>query len=97
MLLGGHGNVSVTANVAPGAMHELCMAAIAGDAKRAAQIHLKLLPLHKQLFVEPNPIPVKWALARMGRCGSTLRLPLTPMSESLQPALERALADAGVL
>jgi 4-hydroxy-tetrahydrodipicolinate synthase len=78
-------------------MHELCMAAIAGDAKRAAEIHMKLLPLHRQLFVEPNPIPVKWALARMGRCGGALRLPLTPMSESLQAPLEQALRDAGVL
>lgn len=97
MLLGGHGNVSVTANVAPRAMHELCMAAIAGDARRAAELHLKLLPLHKQLFSEPNPIPVKWALARMGRCGPALRLPLVPMSEALQPALEQALRDAGAL
>jgi 4-hydroxy-tetrahydrodipicolinate synthase len=97
MLLGGQGNVSVTANVAPRAMHELCMAAIAGDAKRATEIHMKLLPLHKQLFVEPNPIPVKWALARMGRCGSTLRLPLTPLSDAARPALEQALRDAGVL
>jgi 4-hydroxy-tetrahydrodipicolinate synthase len=97
MLLGGHGNVSVTANVAPRAMHELCTAAIAGDAKRAVEIHMRLLSLHKQLFVEPNPIPVKWALARMGRCGGALRLPLVPMSESLHGALERALQDAGVL
>jgi 4-hydroxy-tetrahydrodipicolinate synthase len=97
MLLGGQGNVSVTANIAPRAMHELCMAAIAGDAKRAAEIHMKLLPLHRQLFVEPNPIPVKWALARMGRCGGALRLPLTPMSESLQAPLEQAQRDAGVL
>jgi 4-hydroxy-tetrahydrodipicolinate synthase len=97
MLLGGQGNVSVTANVAPRAMHELCMAAIAGDAKRAAELHLKLLPLHRQLFVEPNPIPVKWALARMGRCGGALRLPLTPMSDALHRALEQALRDAGAL
>jgi 4-hydroxy-tetrahydrodipicolinate synthase len=97
MLLGGQGNVSVTANVAPRAMHELCMAAIAGDAKRATEIHMKLLPLHKQLFVEPNPIPVKWALARMGLCGSALRLPLTPLSDAARPALEQALRDAGVL
>jgi 4-hydroxy-tetrahydrodipicolinate synthase len=97
MLLGGQGNVSVTANVAPRAMHELCMAAIAGDARRAAEIHMKLLPLHKQLFVEPNPIPVKWALARMGRCGGTLRLPLTPLTDAAQPALEQALREAGAL
>jgi 4-hydroxy-tetrahydrodipicolinate synthase len=97
MLLGGQGNVSVTANVAPRAMHELCMAAIAGDAKRAVELHMRLLPLHKQLFVEPNPIPVKWALSRMGRCSPALRLPLTPLSEAAQPALEQALRDAGVL
>jgi 4-hydroxy-tetrahydrodipicolinate synthase len=97
MLLGGHGNVSVTANVAPRAMHELCMAAIAGDAKRAAELHMKLLPLHRLLFVEPNPIPVKWALARMGRCGGALRLPLTPMTDALQGPLEQALRDAGAL
>jgi 4-hydroxy-tetrahydrodipicolinate synthase len=97
MLLGGHGNVSVTANVAPRAMHELCMAAVAGDAKRAAEIHLKLLPLHKQLFCEPNPIPVKWALQRLGRCGGTLRSPMTPLSAALQPVVEQALRDAGLL
>ncbi|KQW66277.1 MULTISPECIES: 4-hydroxy-tetrahydrodipicolinate synthase [unclassified Methylibium] len=97
MLLGGHGNVSVTANVAPRAMHELCVAAMAGDAKRAAEIHLKLLPVHKQLFCEPNPIPVKWALQRMGRCGGALRLPLTPLSATLQPAVEQSLRDAGLL
>ncbi|WP_428422966.1 4-hydroxy-tetrahydrodipicolinate synthase [Methylibium sp.] len=97
MLLGGHGNVSVTANVAPRAMHALCVAAMAGDAKRAAEIHLKLLPVHKQLFCEPNPIPVKWALQRMGRCGGTLRLPLTPLSAGQQPAVEQSLREAGLL
>ncbi len=97
MLLGGHGNVSVTANVAPRAMHELCMAAIGGDVKRATEIHLRLLPLHKQLFCEPNPIPVKWALQRLGRCGGTLRLPLTPLSAALEPVVEQSLRDAGLL
>ncbi len=97
MLLGGQGNVSVTANVAPRAMHELCVAAVAGDARRAAEIHLKLLPLHKQLFCEPNPIPVKWALARMGRCGPALRLPLTPLDAALHASVEQALRDGGVL
>jgi 4-hydroxy-tetrahydrodipicolinate synthase len=97
MLLGGHGNVSVTANVAPRAMAELCKAAIAGDARRASEIHLKLLALHKQLFVEPNPIPVKWAMARLGLCGPALRLPMVAMSESLQAPLEAALRDAGLL
>jgi len=97
MLLGGHGNVSVTANVAPRAMHDLCMAAIKGDAKRAVELHMQLLPLHKQLFCEPNPIPVKWALARMGRIGGALRLPLTPLGDAAQKAVEQALRDSGVL
>jgi 4-hydroxy-tetrahydrodipicolinate synthase len=97
MLLGGHGNVSVTANVAPRAMAELCRAAIAGDARRASEIHLKLLALHKQLFAEPNPIPVKWAMARMGRCGAALRLPLVPLSEPLRVPLEAAMTEAGLL
>jgi 4-hydroxy-tetrahydrodipicolinate synthase len=97
MLLGGHGNVSVTANVAPRAMAELCAAAMAGDARRAAAIHLKLLALHKALFVEANPIPVKWALARMGRIGPTLRLPLVTLSDEHHAALEAALREAGAL
>ena len=97
MLLGGHGNVSVTANVAPRAMAELCLAAMAGDAKQASAIHLKLLALHKLLFAEANPIPVKWALARMGRCGPALRLPLVGLSEALHAPLEQALREAGLL
>lgn len=97
MLLGGHGNVSVTANVAPRAMHELCMAAVAGDAKRAAAIHMKLLPLHKQLFCEPNPIPVKWALERLGRCRASLRAPLTPLGADGRAAVEQALIESGLL
>jgi 4-hydroxy-tetrahydrodipicolinate synthase len=97
MLLGGHGNVSVTANVAPRAMAELCRAAIAGDARHAREIHLKLLALHKQLFAEANPIPVKWALARMGRCGPALRLPLVGLSEALHAPLEQAMREAGLL
>lgn len=97
MLLGGQGNVSVTANVAPRLMHELCIAAVNGDAPRARALHLQLLPLHKQLFCEPNPIPVKWALNRMGRCGPALRLPLTPLDAALQPVVEKALRDSGVL
>ena len=97
MLAGGHGNISVTANVAPRAMAELCKAAMAGDARRAVELHMQLLPLHKQLFVEPNPIPVKWALARLGRCGGALRLPLTGLSEAAQPLVEQALRDSGLL
>jgi 4-hydroxy-tetrahydrodipicolinate synthase len=97
MLLGGHGNISVTANVAPRAMAELCAAAIGGDGKRAAEIHLKLLALHRQLFVEANPIPVKWAMARMGLAGPTLRLPLVPLSDAHHASLEAALREAGAL
>jgi 4-hydroxy-tetrahydrodipicolinate synthase len=97
MLCGGHGNISVTANVAPRAMHELCVAAMGGDAKRAMEIQFKLMPLHKQLFIEPNPIPVKWAMQRMGRCGGALRLPMTPLTPANQPVVEAALRAAGVL
>jgi 4-hydroxy-tetrahydrodipicolinate synthase len=97
MLLGGQGNVSVTANVAPRAMAELCRAAMAGEARRAAEIHFKLLALHKQLFVEANPIPVKWAVSRLGHCGPALRLPLVPLSQAHHAPLEAALRDAGVL
>jgi 4-hydroxy-tetrahydrodipicolinate synthase len=97
MLCGGHGNVSVTANVAPRLMHELCIAAIAGNVARAMEIQLQLLPLHKALFVESNPIPVKWATARMGHCGPALRLPLTPLTAASQPAVERALAQCGLV
>ncbi|MEX8517107.1 MAG: 4-hydroxy-tetrahydrodipicolinate synthase [Leptothrix sp. (in: b-proteobacteria)] len=97
MLLGGSGNVSVTANVAPRAMADLCRAAIAGDAKTAREIHFKLLPLHKWLFAEPNPVPVKWAMQRLGLCGGALRLPMVPMSASLVPTLEAAMRDSGLL
>jgi len=97
MLLGGHGNVSVTANVAPRAMHELCIAAMAGDAKTAAALHLKLLPLHKFLFVEPSPAPTKWAMARLGLCGTALRLPITPLTEAGQRAVEQAMRESGLL
>jgi 4-hydroxy-tetrahydrodipicolinate synthase len=97
MLCGGHGNVSVTANVAPRLMHALCEAAIAGNVTRAMEIQLQLLPLHKALFVESNPIPVKWAVARVGHCGPALRLPLTPLTTASQPAVERALAECGLV
>ena len=97
MLCGGHGNVSVTANVAPRLMHELCRAAIAGDAKRAMEIQFKLMPLHKNLFVEANPISVKWAVARMNLCGGTLRLPMTELTPANVPVVEAALRDVGLL
>jgi 4-hydroxy-tetrahydrodipicolinate synthase len=97
MLLGGHGNVSVTANVAPRLMSELCQAALAGVVKRAMDIQFKLMPLHKNLFVEANPIPVKWAVARMGLCGATMRLPMTPLSANNHAVVETSLRDAGLL
>lgn len=97
MLCGGQGNISVTANVAPRLMHELCMAAIAGDTRRAMEIQFKLMPLHKHLFVEANPIPVKWAVARMNLCGGTLRLPMTPLTSANEPIVEGAMRAAGLL
>jgi 4-hydroxy-tetrahydrodipicolinate synthase len=97
MLCGGQGNVSVTANLAPKLMHELCVAAMAGDTRRAMEIQNKLLPLHRQLFVESNPIPVKWAAQRMGLCGGTLRLPLTPLSAGNQGAVQAALKATGLI
>jgi 4-hydroxy-tetrahydrodipicolinate synthase len=97
MLCGGQGNVSVTANIAPRLMHELCVAAIAGDARKAMDIQLRLLPVHKNLFVEANPIPLKWAMARMGLCAETMRLPLTPMTRSLEPVVEGALKASGLI
>ncbi|MGM9514119.1 4-hydroxy-tetrahydrodipicolinate synthase [Roseateles sp. DB2] len=97
MLLGGHGNVSVTANVAPRAMHQLCKAALAGDVKEATRIHFQLLSLHKQLFCEPSPAPTKWALARLGRCKAGLRLPITPLTAAGQASVEQALREGGLL
>ncbi len=97
MLCGGRGNVSVTANVAPRLMHELCVAAVRGDARGAMEIQNRLLPLHRHLFVEANPIPLKWAMARMGLCGPALRLPMTPLSPAYHAQVEAALRSAGLL
>ena len=97
MLCGGHGNVSVTANVAPRLMHELCVAAIAGNAPQAMALQRQLLPLHRALFVEPNPIPVKWAMHRMGLAGPTLRLPMTPLSPEFHATVESALQAGGLI
>ncbi len=97
MLCGGQGNVSVTANIAPRLMHELCVAAVAGDARRAMELQLRLMPLHKHLFVEGNPIPLKWAMHRLGLCGPALRLPMTPLSEANIPVVEAALRACGLL
>jgi 4-hydroxy-tetrahydrodipicolinate synthase len=97
MLCGGQGNVSVTANIAPRAMAQLCKAAIAGDAKTAMEIQRKLMPVHKWLFVEANPIPLKWAMARLGLCGAALRLPMTPLAAQHHAGVEAALRSAGLL
>ena len=96
ILLGGHGTISVTANVAPRAMHEMCEAARAGDAIRAREINARLLGLHKELFCEANPIPVKWAVARMGLIGDGIRLPLTELSESMHGRVRAAMTQAGI-
>jgi len=96
MLLGGQGNVSVTANVAPRAMQALCAAAIAGNAREAARLQLQLMPLHRALFVEPSPAPTKWALTRLGRCGPGIRLPIVPLTEAGQAAVQAAMQEAGL-
>jgi 4-hydroxy-tetrahydrodipicolinate synthase len=97
MLLGGQGNVSVTANVAPRLMHDLCMAAIEGDVRRASALHLKLLPLHRQLFCESSPAPTKWAMAQMGLCRADVRLPIMPLTAAGQAQVGQALRDSGLL
>ena len=96
ILLGAHGTISVTANVAPRLMHEMCLSALHGDAIKARQINSQLLGLHRHLFVEANPIPVKWALSSMGKIKNILRLPLTPLSVASQDAVEKAMHQAGV-
>ena len=97
MLLGGHGNVSVTANVAPRLMHQMCMAAIEGRLQEAREIHMRLLSLHKQLFCEPSPAPTKWAMAKLGLIGNHLRLPLLPLTAAGEKAVEDALRAGGLL
>ncbi len=97
LLLGAQGTISVTANVAPKLMHEMCAAALNDELAKAREINFRLLGLHRNLFVEANPIPVKWAVARMGRINNTLRLPLTPLSQGAQDIVETAMRQAGVL
>jgi 4-hydroxy-tetrahydrodipicolinate synthase len=96
MLLGGRGNVSVTANLAPRRMHEMCVAAIEGDVRRATALHMELLPLHKHLFCEPSPAPAKWALSQMGRCSEHVRLPLLPLTDAGQALVRAAMNDCGL-
>ena len=97
MLLGGRGSISVTANVAPRLMHEMCAAALAGDAVAARSAHFRLLGLHRDLFCEANPIAVKWAVQQLGRCGGTLRLPLSPLSDSFHERVLGAMRQAGAI
>ncbi len=96
LLAGGQGVISVTANVAPGPMHEMCMAALDGDVARAREINARLDGLHHALFQEANPIPVKWAVARMGLIPDGIRLPLTPLSETCHAAVLDAMRQAGI-
>ena len=96
MFCGGAGNISVTANVAPRAMHELCAAAMAGKIAEAVAINNKVMPLHAKLFIEPNPVPVKWALAEMGMMPAGLRLPLAPLSATYHDTVRGALQMADV-
>jgi 4-hydroxy-tetrahydrodipicolinate synthase len=97
ILLGAHGTISVTANVAPKLMHEMCAAGLNGELAKAREINFRLLGLHRNLFVEANPIPVKWAVARMGKIRNNLRLPLTPLSTGMHPVVEAAMRQAGVI
>ena len=97
MFCGGHGNISVTANVAPRAMHELCVAAMMGRIADAIAINNKLIPLHNRLFVEPNPVPVKWARQQMGRMKGGIRLPLVPLGAASHDTVRNALHESGVL
>lgn len=97
LLLGGHGAISVTANVAPKLMHQMCEAAFAGDLPRARELNNLLLPLHSKLFVEANPIPVKWACAELGLIGRGLRLPLTPLSAAHHDTVREAMRHARLI
>jgi 4-hydroxy-tetrahydrodipicolinate synthase len=97
MLMGGHGNISVTANVAPKLMHELCVAAMSGDVAKAKDIQYQLLAVHKSMFIEANPIPVKWALYAMGKMAEGIRLPLTTLTLSAQEQVRSALQGAGLI
>jgi 4-hydroxy-tetrahydrodipicolinate synthase len=97
ILMGCKGDISVTANVAPKLMHEMCAAALAGDRARALALDEKLQPLHQSLFLEPNPIPVKWALQHMGLIPEGIRLPMTPLAEQFHSPVRQALVAAGVM
>jgi 4-hydroxy-tetrahydrodipicolinate synthase len=97
ILAGGHGNISVTANIAPAEMSELCRLGLAGEADKARELQARLMPLHTKLFVEANPIPVKWAMYDLGLIGKGIRLPLTVLSEEQQPVVHQAMVDSGLI
>lgn len=97
MLYGGHGSISVTANIAPRTMHELCMAAMNHDVVQMIKLNNKLLPLHQKLFIEPNPVPIKWAMVQLGLIKSGIRLPLIPLSAVHHDIVRQALLESGVL
>ena len=97
MLVGGHGVISVTANVAPRLMHEMCAAAVGGNAARARELNARLIPLHKALFVEPSPIPVKWAARELGLIEAGIRLPLTPLSTACHDIVRNAMRQAELI
>lgn len=97
MLMGGKGNISVSANLAPKLMAQLCEAALAGDIAKTRELHARGLPLHQTLFIETSPLPAKWALARMGKIPAGLRLPLTPLSASNEPIIEKMLRDCELI
>lgn len=97
MLMGGHGVISVTANIAPRAMHDMCVAAFNGELARARELNQQLFGLHQKLFVEANPIPVKWALAEMGLIGAGIRLPMTPLSAEHHDTLRQAMRRANAI
>ena len=96
ILCGGHGVISVTANVAPKLMHQMCAAALVGDVKKARELNNRVLPLHQRLFLETNPSPVKWALAEMGMIENGMRLPMVPLSEKFHQPVREALHAAGI-
>jgi 4-hydroxy-tetrahydrodipicolinate synthase len=97
MLAGGKGNISVTANVAPKIMHEMCKAAMEGEIAKALELNNKVFPLHQKLFIEPNPVPVKWALTEMGMMPAGIRLPLVPLATEFHESVRSALREAGLI
>ncbi|MBS1187665.1 MAG: 4-hydroxy-tetrahydrodipicolinate synthase [Burkholderiaceae bacterium] len=97
MFCGGSGNISVVANIAPRAMHELCDAAMKGDVARAVEINNRMLPLHQKMFVEPNPVPVKWAMQQMGKIPSGIRLPLVPLATACHDEVRAAMRESGLM